>query len=118
MTSAVAAPYFVGLFQYGNACTVIANITDQTDGDIENVLSVFNFDIDCMTEPRFADYYIAGMRSLNCVDVSVPVVTGSLMKDYQLDVYHDTITVYSHGVKIGATDIMSNLEEIITNDNL
>lgn len=59
------SPYFIGLFQYHNACVVIANVTDQTDGDIENVLSTFNFEMDCMTAPNTFDYYKAGVRAFD-----------------------------------------------------
>lgn len=60
-------PYGVGLFQYSNACMVIENITDKTDGEIENVLYTFDFNIDCMTTPSFIDYYNSGSKTIGRV---------------------------------------------------
>ena len=59
-----ASPYFIGQFQYHNAVSVIQNLTEGTDSDIENTLSVFNFNIDCMTEPTVKDYYMSGAHSV------------------------------------------------------
>ena len=56
-------PFFIGLFQYHNACVVIENITDKTDGEIEAVLYTFNFKLDAFTEPNYKDYYKAGLYS-------------------------------------------------------
>ena len=57
-------PYFIGKFQYRNACVVIENLTDKTDGEIEDVLATFDFSVDCMTEPTFSDYYITGLKTI------------------------------------------------------
>jgi hypothetical protein len=39
---------------------------DRTDGEIEAVLSTFNFrDIDAFEQPTFADYYEAGLTATN-----------------------------------------------------
>lgn len=60
------APYFIGRFQYNNACMVIQNLTERTDGDIEAVLCVFNFrNVDAFSQPTFADYYEAGLMATN-----------------------------------------------------
>ena len=60
------APYFVGRFQYSNACMVIQNLTDRTDGEIEAVLLTFNFrNMDAFEQPTFADYYEAGLTATN-----------------------------------------------------
>lgn len=37
------APYFIGRFQYNNACMVIQNLTEQTDGEIEEIFIDFQF---------------------------------------------------------------------------
>lgn len=64
-------PYFVGRIQYNNAVIVIQNLMDNdsdtfegTDGDIEKVLRVFNFNIAWDEEPVFIDYYEAGLEAL------------------------------------------------------
>ena len=60
------APYFIGKFQYSNACMVIQNLTDRTDGEIEAVLLTFNFrNMDAFEQPTFADYYEAGLTATN-----------------------------------------------------
>ena len=43
---------------------VIENITDKTDGEIENVLYTFDFKLDAFTEPQFKDYYISGIEAI------------------------------------------------------
>jgi len=59
-------PYFIGRFQYSNACMVIMNLTDRTDGEIEAVLLTFNFrNMDAFEQPTFADYYEAGLTATN-----------------------------------------------------
>jgi len=59
-------PYFVGRFQYNNACMVIQNLTDRTDGEIEAVLLTFNFrNMTAFEQPTFADYYEAGLTATN-----------------------------------------------------
>ena len=59
-------PYFIGRFQYSNACMVIQNLTEQTDGEIEAVLLTFNFrNMDAFEQPTFADYYEAGLTATN-----------------------------------------------------
>jgi len=62
-----SVPYFIGKFQYANACMVIENITDKTDGEIEDVLYTFDFQIDCFTTPSFSDYYISGTKTIERV---------------------------------------------------
>ena len=60
------APYFIGRFQYNNACMVIMNLTEQTDGEIEAVLLTFNFrNMTAFEQPTFADYYEAGLTATN-----------------------------------------------------
>ena len=60
------APYFIGRFQYNNACMVIQNLTEQTDGEIEAVLLTFDFrNMDAFEQPTFADYYEAGLTATN-----------------------------------------------------
>ena len=60
------APYFIGRFQYSNACMVIQNLTEQTDGEIEAVLLTFNFrNMNAFEQPNFADYYEAGLTATN-----------------------------------------------------
>lgn len=60
------APYFIGKFQYSNACMVIQNLTDRTDGEIEAVLLTFNFrNMTAFEQPTFADYYEAGLTATN-----------------------------------------------------
>ena len=60
------APYFIGRFQYSNACMVIQNLTEQTDGEIEAVLLTFNFrNMTAFEQPTFADYYEAGLTATN-----------------------------------------------------
>lgn len=60
------APYFIGRFQYSNACMVIQNLTEQTDGEIEAVLLTFNFrNMNAFEQPTFADYYEAGLTATN-----------------------------------------------------
>ncbi len=58
------SPFFIGKFQYSNACLVIENITDKTDGEIEDVLYTFDFKLDAFTEPQFKDYYISGIETI------------------------------------------------------
>ena len=59
-------PYFIGRFQYSNACMVIQNLTDRTDGEIEAVLLTFNFrNMNAFDQPTFADYYEAGLTATN-----------------------------------------------------
>ena len=59
-------PYFIGRFQYSNACMVIQNLTEQTDGEIEAVLLTFNFrNMTAFEQPTFADYYEAGLTATN-----------------------------------------------------
>lgn len=60
-----SVPYFVGIFQYSNACMVIENITDKTDGEIENVLYTFDFQLDAFTMPVFKDYYKSGSSTIS-----------------------------------------------------
>lgn len=60
-----STPIVIGMFQYSNACMVIENLTDKTDGEIEDVLLVFDFNIDCMTEPGVFDYYVAGNKTID-----------------------------------------------------
>jgi len=60
------APYFIGRFQYSNACMVIQNLTEQTDEEIEAVLLTFDFrNMDAFEQPTFADYYEAGLATTN-----------------------------------------------------
>lgn len=65
ITVFLSLPYFVGVLQYQNACIVIANLTDQTDGEIEDVLATFDFNIDCMTTPNTIDYYKSGIKAID-----------------------------------------------------
>ena len=59
-------PYFVGKFQYSNACMVIQNLTEQTDGEIEAVLLTFDFrNMNAFEQPTFTDYYEAGLTATN-----------------------------------------------------
>ena len=59
-------PYFIGRFQYSNACMVIQNLTEQTDGEIEAVLLTFDFrNMNAFEQPTFADYYEAGLTATN-----------------------------------------------------
>ncbi len=64
------APVLIGMIQYQNAIAVMQNLGNEcndgleTDGQIEDVLRVFNFDIDCMSEPNTYDYYIAGTKTM------------------------------------------------------
>lgn len=64
-------PYFVGRLQYSNVVAVCQNFGNEcnddlsTDSEIENVLSVYNFDIDALQpHPFFADYYRAGYLTI------------------------------------------------------
>jgi hypothetical protein len=64
-------PYFIGRQQMNNAEMVIQNFMDNdsdtfegTDGDIEDVLRVFNFNLSWDEHPSFIDYYKAGLAAL------------------------------------------------------
>lgn len=57
-----SAPYLVGRMQYSNAVMVIQNLSFETDGEIEDVLRVFDFDrLTAFNEPEFIDFYKAGI---------------------------------------------------------
>jgi len=62
-------PYAVGRVQFNGAVSVMQNLGNEcnsgfdTDGEIENVLSVFNFDLAWHESPTFADYWIAGYKT-------------------------------------------------------
>ena len=59
----------VGKIQYNNSIRAAQNLTDRTDGDIENCLATFYFDIDWHKEPSLKDYWIAGWETLNNQDL-------------------------------------------------
>ena len=62
---ALIAPYFVGRLQYSNTIRVYQNLGFETDGDIENILSTFDFPtVGTMDEPTTADYYNAGVKAI------------------------------------------------------
>tara|TARA_R110000868_G_scaffold1729_2_gene13872 strand:- start:2726 stop:2953 length:228 start_codon:yes stop_codon:yes gene_type:complete len=61
----VHIPYFIGLNNEHNAIMVIQNLTDSTDSDIEDVLSIFNFpNVSCMEEPGYIDCYKSGLITM------------------------------------------------------
>lgn len=65
LLSMLILPYILGLFQYHNACMVIENITDKTDGEITSVLYTFDFQLDVFDTPTFTDYYKSGLLTIN-----------------------------------------------------
>ena len=64
LLSMLILPYILGLFQYHNACMVIENITDKTDGEITSVLYTFDFQLDVFDTPSFTDYYKSGLLTI------------------------------------------------------
>ena len=64
LLSILILPYILGLFQYHNACMVIENITDKTDGEITSVLYTFDFKLDVFDTPSFTDYYKSGLLTI------------------------------------------------------
>lgn len=60
----LSIPYFIGVENERNVIIICQNFTDRTDSEIEDVLRVYNFDIDCMTTPSFTDYYKSGLKTL------------------------------------------------------
>lgn len=61
----LSIPYFIGLENERNVIIICQNFTDRTDSEIEDVLRVYNFDIDCYTTPSFSDYYMSGIKTLH-----------------------------------------------------
>lgn len=67
------APYFIGRLQMNAAEAVIQNFGNDdsdscnqfaTDAEIEDVLRVFNFNLDALATPTFSDYYNAGLITI------------------------------------------------------
>lgn len=65
----VSTVMLVGKVQYNNSIRAAQNLTDRTDGDIENCLATFYFDIAWHEEPTFKDYWISGWKTLNNQDL-------------------------------------------------
>lgn len=69
----LSVPYLIGRLQFNNAVAVVQNLGNDdsdaenifgSDGDIENVLAVFNFQIGALDTPTFSDYYKAGLQTI------------------------------------------------------
>jgi hypothetical protein len=64
------APYYIGKLQHDNVVRVCQNFMNDdgepgewgTDGDIEDVLRVFHFNLGVFDTPTTKDYYIAGWK--------------------------------------------------------
>jgi len=60
-----ALPLLIGKIQFNNTIVVCQNLTERTDGDIENVLSTFNFSFDAMHEPTCVELWENGVTTLS-----------------------------------------------------
>lgn len=57
-------PLFVGKIQYNNTIVVVQNLTEKTDGDIENVLSTFGFTNTWDENPTIANVWVVGVTTI------------------------------------------------------
>jgi len=60
-----ALPLLIGKIQFNNTIVVAQNLTERTDGDIENVLSTFNFSFDWRHEPTYIELWENGVTTLS-----------------------------------------------------
>lgn len=64
------APYFVGRIQLTNVERTVQNFGNEsnedfeTDGEIENILRVYDFNIGWRDKPTFIDYYRSGFEAI------------------------------------------------------
>ena len=57
-------PLFVGKIQLNNTIVVVQNLTDKTDGDIENVLSTFGFTNTWDENPTIFNVWAVGVETI------------------------------------------------------
>jgi len=58
-------PLLVGKIQLNNTVKVCQNLTERTDGDIENVLHTFGFDDNWLEEPSIVDMWEVGVTTIS-----------------------------------------------------
>jgi hypothetical protein len=62
-----ALPLLVGKIQLNNTIVVSQNLTERTDGDIENVLLTFGFENNVEQEPSIVSIWEVGVTTLSQV---------------------------------------------------
>ena len=62
-----ALPLLVGKIQLNNTIVVCENLTERTDGDIENVLLTFGFENNVEQEPSIVSIWEVGVTTLSQV---------------------------------------------------
>jgi hypothetical protein len=62
-----ALPLLVGKIQLNNTIVVCENLTERTDGDIENVLLTFGFENRWEQEPSIINIWEVGVTTLSQV---------------------------------------------------
>ena len=62
-----ALPLLVGKIQLNNTIVVSQNLTERTDGDIENVLLTFGFENNVEQEPSIVSVWEVGVTTLSQV---------------------------------------------------
>jgi hypothetical protein len=62
-----ALPLLVGKIQLNNTIVVCENLTERTDGDIENVLQTFGFENRWEQEPSIINIWEVGVTTLSQV---------------------------------------------------
>jgi hypothetical protein len=60
----IVLPLFVGKIQLNNTIVVVQNLTDKTDGDIENVLSTFGFTNTWDENPTIFNVWAVGVETI------------------------------------------------------
>ena len=63
----LALPLLVGKIQLNNTIVVCENLTERTDGDIENVLLTFGFENRWEQEPSIINIWEVGVTTLSQV---------------------------------------------------
>jgi hypothetical protein len=63
----LALPLLVGKIQLNNTIVVSQNLTERTDGDIENVLLTFGFENNVEQEPSIVSVWEVGVTTLSQV---------------------------------------------------
>ena len=62
-----ALPLLVGKIQLNNTIVVSQNLTERTDGDIENVMLTFGFENNVEQEPSIVSIWEVGVTTLSQV---------------------------------------------------
>jgi hypothetical protein len=57
-------PLFIGMIQLNNTIVVVQNLTDKTDGEIENTLRTFGFTNTWDEQPTITNIWSVGIETI------------------------------------------------------